>query len=174
MTGGADFAVSQARVVHRQRGAEMSDEFDDLELQAGGRERPSRNHGQPVPQLSRIPELIADVYRSATAPLRAKLLECLLLPIGPLGLVVIAAGAFGEFLQRGNYMRLAVSPEDAARISADQILELARYVEQSNPEIYQQVASLLAKNPVGMAGLGRSVLLVALQAWRKRGSTQES
>jgi hypothetical protein len=149
-------------------GAKMSDEFDDLHLQPALRETSHRTHGQPVQPLSRVPELVAEAYRSATAPLRAKLLECLLLPIGPLGLVVIAAGAFGEFLQRGNYMRLAVSPEDAARISADQMLELARYVEQSNPEIFQQIASLLAKNPVGMAGLGGSVLLVALQAWRRR------
>jgi DNA-binding MurR/RpiR family transcriptional regulator len=65
-------------------------------------------------------------------------------------------------------MRLAISPEDAARVSADQMLELARYVEQSNPETFQQIASLLAENPVGMAGLGGSVLLIALRAWRIR------
>ena len=152
----------------------MSDEFDDLQLGAFGRERPQLNHGQPVSQLSRIPELIADLYRSATAPLRAKLLECLLLSIGPLGIVVVAAGAFGEFLHRGSCVRLAVSPEDATRISVDQMLELARYVEQSNPETFQQIASLLAEKPVGMAGLGGSVLLIALQTWRGRGSTQES
>jgi hypothetical protein len=151
----------------------MSDEFDDLHLQSTSRARPQRNHGQSVLQRGRVPELIADVYRSATAPLRAKLLECLLLPIGPLGLVVIAAGAFGEFLHRGNAMRLPVSPEDASRISADQMLELARYVEQSSPETFQRIASVLADHPMGMAGLGGSVLLMSLQAWRSRGSTQE-
>ena len=152
----------------------MSDEFDDLHLQPAAGARPQRNHGQSVPQLGRIPELTADVYRSAAAPLRAKLLECLLLPIGPLGLVVIAAGAFGEFLHRGSAMRLTVSPEVAARISADQMLELARYVEQSSPETFQRIASVLIEHPAGMAGLGGSILLMSLQAWRSRGSTQES
>ena len=146
----------------------MSDEFDDLQVQALLHDG-VQPHQEPRGRLlSRIPELIAEVYRTATAPLRARLLECLLKPIGPLGLVAIATGAFGAFLQRGNYMRLAISPEDAARVSADQMLELARYVEQSNPETFQQIASLLAENPVGMAGLGGSVLLIALRAWRIR------
>ncbi len=173
-TGRADFACGRARVVHRERGAEMSDEFDDLQPEGAVRDRLWRGRGQPMQQLSRIPELIADVYRSATAPLRVKLLECLLLPVGPLGLVAIAAGAFGDFLQRGSYVRLAISPEDAARISADQMLELARFVEQSNPETFQRIASLLADKPIGVAGLGGSLLLIALQAWRSRGSTPET
>lgn len=151
----------------------MSDEFDDLPEPAAGVRRPAGTHPPHGGTLSRIPELVADVYRSATAPLRAKLLECLLQPIGPLGLVAIAAGAFGEFLQRESYGRLSVSPEDATRISADQMLELARYVEQCNPETFQRIATLLAGNPVALAGLGGSMLLVALQAWCRRGADDQ-
>jgi hypothetical protein len=117
--------------------------------------------------LSRIPELVADVYSGSTAPLRARLLECLLQPVGPLGLVAIAAGAFGTILHRGGYRHLVVAPEDAVRISAEQMLELARYVEQCKPETFQRVATLLAESPVAMAGLGASMLVLALQAWRK-------
>jgi len=79
--------------------------------------------------------------------------------------VAIAAGAFGELLRRGNYARLTVSLEDASRISAGQMLELARYVQQCNPETFQQITSVLADSPVGFAGLGGSVLLIALRAW---------
>lgn len=148
----------------------MSDEFDEVQWRAAACNRPLRSHGP----LSRIPELIAETYRHATSPLRARLLECLLQPIGPLGLVAIAAGAFGEFLRRGGYRRLAVSAEDAARISAEQMLELARYVEQCSPETFERIASLLAQTPVGMAGVGGSVLLVALQAWRRQGLARET
>jgi len=151
----------------------MSDEFDDVQEHAMARDKSQRSHGLRGGRLSRIPELIADVYSAATAPLRARLLECLLQPVGPLGLVAIAAGAFGEFLHRGSYKQLAVSLDDAARISADQMLELARYVEQCNPDTFQQIASLLAENPLGIAGLSGSVLLLALQGWRKRGSNRE-
>jgi len=144
----------------------MSDEFDDLPVQSILRDTSQQGPEPQGHRLSRIPELISEVYRSATSPLRARLLECLLQPIGPLGLVAIAAGAFGEFLRRGNYARLAVSPEDASRVSADQMLELARYVEQCNPETFQKIASVMAEIPVGIAGLGGSALLFALLAWR--------
>ncbi len=117
---------------------------------------------------SRVPELIAQLYKSAAAPVRARLLECLLQPVGPLALVAIAAGAFGEFLhRRTGGRRLAISLDDVARISAEQMLELARYIEQLDPATFQQIPSLLADHPVGMAGLSGSVLLLALQAWRK-------
>jgi hypothetical protein len=152
----------------------MSDEFDDLPMRPIVRDRSQQRHEPRGRLLSRIPNLIAEFYRTATSPMRAKLLECLLQPIGPLGLAAIAAGAFGEILRRGNYTRLAVSPEDATLVSADQMLELARYVEQCNPETFQKIASVLAESPVGFAGLGCSVLLIALQAWRTRGSGHES
>jgi hypothetical protein len=143
----------------------MSDEFDDLPMQTIARDRAQQRDEPRGRMLSRIPELIAEVYRTAALPLRAKLLECLLQPVGPLGLVAIAAGTFGELLRRGNYARLTVSLEDASRISADQMLELARYVQQCNPETFQQITSVLADSPVGFAGLGGSVLLIALRAW---------
>lgn len=145
----------------------MSDEFDNLPT-------PS-NPGAPrrggMAALQRVPELIADVYRSATAPLRTRLLECLLRPVGPLGLVTIAAGAFGLFLQRGDYRHLSIGPEDAMRISPDQMLELARYVEQASPESFLQIVPLLSDNMVGVASVAASVLLISLQAWRQRSTT---
>lgn len=99
--------------------------------------------------LNHIPQLIANVYGTATSSVRARLIEWLLEPVGPLGVVAVAAGAFGVFLHRGNYQRLVVSLDDAARISADQMLELARYVEQCNPHTLEQIASLVAASPVG-------------------------
>jgi len=125
-------------------------------------------------RLNRIPVLIAQAYGAAAAPVRAKLLECLLRAVGPLGLVAIASGAFGGLLHRGSYRRVEVSLEDADRITTDQMLELACFVEQCNPEAFQQIAALLADNPAGMAGLAGSVLLLALHAWRKRGPNRES
>jgi hypothetical protein len=151
----------------------MSDEFDDVQEKAVALDKLKRRHEFRGGRLSRIPELVADVYSAATSPLRTRLLECLLQPVGPLGLVAIAAGAFGEVLHRGSYKRLAVSLDDASRISADQMLELARYVEQCSPDTFQQIASLLAENPLAMTGLAGSALLFALQAWRKRGSNHE-
>lgn len=152
----------------------MSDEFDDLPFAP----RPAGSRPEAPPAAPPIAELVAEVYRSARPPLRKRLLECLLRPLGPLGLVAIAAGAFGLVLQRGGYRTLAVAPEDAARISPEQMLELARYVEQAHPEVLLQIGPMLGDSAPGMAaGLAASLLILALQAWRRRfndGGPQES
>jgi hypothetical protein len=141
----------------------MAGEFDELPTTVSA---PAAGGAHPP-----IAELVAQVYRGARPPLRKRLLECLLRPVGPLGLVAIGAGAFGAILQRGGYRELAVTPEDTTRISPEQMLELARYVEQANPESLLQIAPLLsdrAGNLAGVAGIAASLLLVALQAWRQR------
>lgn len=117
-----------------------------------------------------LPELIASAYRSATSTLRVQILERLLEPVGLLALVSLAAGAFGEFLRRGDYRRLVILPQDVARISAGQLLELARYVEQRSPETFGGIVQLLADNRPSLIGVGGSLLLVALRA-RVAGAT---
>lgn len=148
----------------------MSDEFDDLQDRSAARSDPQLPLGARRGQRTQIPKLIAAAYSEATGPLRVKLLECLLRPVGVLGIVAIAAGAFGELLHRGSYKRLDISLDVAARVTKDQTLELACYVEQCSPETFHQIASLLAETPVGIAGVSGSVLLLALRAWRNRDS----
>jgi len=115
-----------------------------------------------------IPELVSEVYKQAPAPLRAKLLECLLRPVGPLALVAIAAGAFGRFLHRLTGDAVPISLDDAARITSDHVLELARYVQQCSPHALLQIGSLIADRPIGFASISGSALLLALGVWRRR------
>ena len=155
----------------------MTDDFDARPAPAdpiaqGARPVGGPASGQEVPEApERLPELVAEVYRNAAAPLRTRLLECLLRPVGPLGLVAIAAGAFGAILHRGGYRELNVLPEDAHRISPEHMLELARYLEQAYPESLLQIAPIVADRGAGlagMAGVAASLLLLALQSWRQR------
>ena len=91
------------------------DDYLDPAAKAEGRQvRPSR---------SPLPELIADAYRRAAAPVRRVLLERLLRPVGSLALAAIASGAFAAFLHR------RVALDDVARITAEQMAELARFVD---------------------------------------------
>ena len=115
-----------------------------------------------------IPELVSEVYKQAPAPLRAKLLECLLRPVGPLALVAIAAGAFGRFLHRLTGDAVPISLDDAARITSDHVLELARYVQQCSPDALLQIGSLIADRPIGLATISGSALLLALSVWKRR------
>ncbi len=112
-----------------------------------------------------LSQLVCEVYAESPPPLRARVLECLLRPVGPLGLVAVAAGAFGSFLHRESWGRLSVSFEDTLRFSSDQVFELARFVDQFRPEALGQLASLMAENPVCLTTLSGSLLLVALRLW---------
>ena len=111
----------------------MTSEFDDYA------DPVASTKGRRSPRArSALPELVADAYRGAAAPVRRKLLERLLRPVGSLALAAIASGAFSAFLLR------PVALDDVARISADQMAELARFVEQCNPEVLPQSLSMLA------------------------------
>ena len=112
-----------------------------------------------------LSKLVSDVYGESAPSLRAKLLECLLKPVRPLALVSIAAGAFGGFLHRAHWSRFSVSIDDAVQFSTEQVFELARFAEQVQPEVFRQVAAVVAENPVCLKTLSGSLLLMALRLW---------
>jgi hypothetical protein len=120
--------------------------------------------------------IVARTVPTTRLDLRARLLRRLLLPIGPLALSVLAGGAFAKYVQYARRARLSVSLEDAARVTSNQIVELVRYVEQSNPAVLEQMMVMLSRDTTTMAALGASVtaLTVKLTPRRKlaRGSTQ--
>ena len=112
------------------------------------------------------PSLAAMVVTTVpTTPLRlrARLLRRLLMPIGPLALTVLAGGAFAKYVVFARWSRISVSLEDAARVTSNQIVELVRYVEQSDPAVLQQVAQMLLRDASTMAALGASVAAIAMQ-----------
>jgi hypothetical protein len=106
------------------------DDYLDPAAKTGGRQA-HRSRGC-------LPELIADAYRRAAAPVRKRLLERLLHPVGSLALAAVASGAFGTFLLR------RVTLEDVGRITAEQLAELARFVDQCNPDALRQVLAVPA------------------------------
>ncbi len=122
-------------------------------------------------QAPDIPQLVSALYSQAPVPLRTKVLECLLGPVGPLALVSIAAGAFSPLLQRLARGGIFISFEDVARFSAAHVLELARYVEQASPEVLLRLGAMIASNPVGIATVSGSALLLALGSARGRSVT---
>jgi hypothetical protein len=87
-----------------------------------------------------IAPLVADFYADAPATVRVRLLQAMLKPVGPLALVAIAAGAFGKLLPPTRWQGAAdVTPESTQGIGTEQVLELARYLEQKCPEWLAQL-----------------------------------
>jgi len=143
----------------------MLDEFDDA-FDADLWHEPTHREERTVRSRPPVARLISRLYATANAPLRARMLAGMLRPLGTLSLVAIAAGAFAGFLHRGSHEGVRVALDDVGRYTNDQIFELARFVEQVSPEALQQVATLVADNPVGVAAFSVSVAMLLLRSLR--------
>ena len=149
----------------------MSDEFDN---DTGDAWTAAADHTVPRPRSPQAagqtaaPRLVARLYASADQGLRARMLNCLTRPLGPLGLV--ASGAFASFLARAATPGTTVAIEDAARFTREQVFELARFAEQVNPDVLQQLAGLFNDSPLGLAGVSAAALALLARTFQR---TQE-
>ena len=135
---------------------------------------PAPDGGRPARDAPELASLVADVFAEAPPPQRVHLLNGLLRPVGPLALVAIAAGAFANLLPTTRWHAAQASLEDAMRVSAGQVLELARYVEQKSPESLAQLPSLLGDSPLWAGTLSGALLLLTVQAWRRHRAPHQS
>jgi len=142
----------------------MSDEFDDAIDPIATSAAP----GVPAaPAAGRAARLVARLYASANGRLRTRLVDCLVRPLGSLGVAAVAAGAFTVVLSRRGAGGFGVAMADVAEYSKEQVAELARFVEQVSPEALQQAANLVFENRISVGAFTASVaLLLALELGR--------
>lgn len=119
-----------------------------------------------------VPVLVAALYDEAPASLRQRLLNHLLRPVGPLALAAVAAGAFARLLPPRRWSGVQVQLDDVLNIRPDQVLDLARYVEQKAPEMLWRLPEVLSSSPVLLSTLSGALLLMALRARRQPGTRQ--
>ena len=91
------------------------------------------------PDLPLTIEVLTSAVVGAPLPLRARLLQRLLVPVGPLALAVVARGAFAKYVDHSHWSRPSLSIADVTRITSDQISDLVRYVAQSDPSLLEQI-----------------------------------
>ena len=109
-----------------------------------------------------FPNIVARLYPNAEIALRVRLLRSLLRPLGPMAVAAVAAGAFVKCLERAGWNRLSVTVDDALSATSGQIMELARYVEQSDPNVVERIYRMLDAHPSSVALIGSSVLAMAI------------
>ena len=85
----------------------------------------------------------ADAFACLNLRLRARMLGRLLASVGSLALAVVGGGAFAKYLT-ATTRGVGVSLEDAARATWSQVFELLRYVQQSNPPLFERMRAEIA------------------------------
>ena len=91
----------------------------------------------------RMAASVADGFARLDLRLRSRLLARLLVEVGSLALAVVGGGAFAKYVTTTT-AGITVSLEDAARATWNQIYELVRYVQQSNPLLVERLNDELA------------------------------
>ena len=117
---------------------------------------PSSADAAPIPEAE-VSAILTQAYEAAGAGVRVRVLNRMLRAVGPLALAVVAGGTFARYVSQARWSALSVSLGDAARVTSSQVYELVAYVQQSNPDVVRQIASVLARDVSTMTTLSATV-----------------
>lgn len=114
-------------------------------------------------RLPSVADTTATVFSRADARHRAALLSFLLKFVSPLALGVLAAGQFAKYMFRDSWKDGSIPLEDIRQVAPGQVAEIARYVEQSNPEVVRLLSGWLSTHPGALFALGAGAIAVLMQ-----------
>ena len=101
--------------------------------------------------------IVARSFAKFDVALRARLLGRLLASVGPLALKVVGGGVFAKYVRHARSPEIPVSYEDAARATSSQVRDLVQYVEQSNPNVVEELSTALSLNDGAITSAGTSI-----------------
>jgi hypothetical protein len=101
--------------------------------------------------------MVARSFVKFDVALRARLLGRLLASVGPLALKVVGGGVFAKYVRHARSPEIPVSYEDAARATSTQVRDLVHYVEQSNPNVVEELSTVLSLNDGAITSAGTSI-----------------
>jgi len=122
-------------------------------------------------ERSSIAAIVASAFGKFDIALRARLLSRLLGSVGPLALAVVGGGVFAKYLRHARWSEIPVTLEDAARATSNQVYDLVRYVEQSNPHVIDALLAALVRDGVTMTAVGASIAAVAVKRLSDRSAS---
>jgi hypothetical protein len=113
--------------------------------------------------LASVPAIVASAFGKLDLERRARLLGRLLGSVGPLALAVVGGGAFAKYLANARWSEVPISFDDAARATSNQVYDLVRYAEQSNPHLVDRLLSALSQDAMTMTVLGASIAAITIK-----------
>ena len=147
---------------HNANAGRAYDDFDQVAQNA-----PRTAMAQGVTEALRsdqtppFPQMVSQLFDKSDATQRAGMLNQLLRGVGPGLLSSIAGGALGN-LFRGNDAPAAVTPEQAATMTPEQVKQLAEQAEQENPGIVDRMGDFYAEHPTLVKTIGGAALAIVL------------
>jgi hypothetical protein len=144
------------------------DEFEDGAFVARPAMAPTACGSANARKRTAIAAAVSRIYRAANDALRADMLTHLLRPLGILGRVAVASGAFAQLVRRDGLVTDSILADDLVRYSSEQVRELAMFAYEVNPDALQPLIEQLAQNGMGLAALSTAALVMLHRSSRGR------
>lgn len=117
-------------------------------------------------------DMVGQLFGRSNGQQRAGLLNQILATLGPQVLSGLAGGVLGRVLGGGATADAAarpqVTPEQAERITPEQMRDIAAHAEQHDPNVVDQVGGFFGQHPDLVKGLGGMALAVLLGKLARR------
>lgn len=113
-----------------------------------------------------LPQLVGQVYATAPAPERRRLLEFLMRPLGVLALIAVADGIFARIRFGSGWPDPHVALEDANLVQAGDIAQLVDRVQMVSIDAIDGLTAIVASSPM-IASSAAAAILVAMLAQRQ-------
>jgi hypothetical protein len=117
-----------------------------------------------------LPAIVAESFGRLNIRLRARMLGRLLASVGPLALAVVGGGAFAKYVRHAHFPEIPVSFEDAARATSHQVYELARYIQQSDPQLFGRLLDVLCRDTATIASISASIAALTISGLSANGA----
>ena len=110
-------------------------------------------------------QMVGQLFGQSNSGLQAGMLNSILAAVGPAVLAGVAGGTLGKMLRPGASQ---LTPEQASRLSPQQVQEIASHAEQHSPGIVDQVGQFYAQHPTLVKTVGGAALAIALAKMKDR------
>ena len=108
-----------------------------------------------------FPQMVGQMFDKSDATQRAGMINQLLGGLGPGVLSSIAGGVLGNLFRR-NEAPVAITPEQAATMTPQQVEQIAQAAEQQNPSIVDRMGDFYAEHPQLVKAIGGAALALLL------------
>jgi hypothetical protein len=110
-------------------------------------------------------QMVAQMFGQSSAQQQAGVLNQILASVGPAVLSGLAGGALGNVLSSG---RTQVTPEEASRVSPNEVQDVVNRAEREQPGIADALGRFYAEHSGLVKTLGTAALTVALAKMKQR------
>ncbi|HEX4522715.1 MAG TPA: hypothetical protein VH704_04280 [Casimicrobiaceae bacterium] len=108
-------------------------------------------------------DMVSQMFGQANPDQKAGMLNQLINALPPGALAsILGSGALGGIAGAAGAGGRQIAPQDASRVTPDQVQQIAEHAEQRNPTVIDKMSDFYAQHPALVKTLGGAALTIAL------------